>query len=98
MVLSVDTGRLIVYVDNARPDAWRQEPHHDILHRIARGTGAGVHQVVVAVGPRRFVVLPDRDLDAGIVGEDETVSCVPEVTASGVEWRVVRMKKLSALA
>jgi len=60
---------LIVEVDPASPQAWRQEPFHSTFRTwAAQGAPKGL-SLNVLVGRRAFEILPDRDVDLGEVRE-----------------------------
>jgi len=64
-----DTGvRILVFVDGKSPDAWRAEPHYADLKAWAANRLKAGKQLHVRVGARTIVVLPDRDVDLGEVG------------------------------
>jgi hypothetical protein len=59
----------VVEVDPASPDAWRKAPFHDTFKTwAARGAAQGL-TLNVLVGRRGFEILPDRDVDHGLVRE-----------------------------
>ena len=65
-----DEGRtLVVEVDPAAPDAWRKAPFHAAFRTwAARGASRGL-TLNVLVGRRGYTILPDRDIDQGLVRE-----------------------------
>lgn len=64
-----DGQALVVEVDPAWPDAWRKAPFHDTFKAwAARGAAQGL-TLNVLVGRRGFTILPDRDIDHGLVRE-----------------------------
>jgi hypothetical protein len=75
---------LAVDVDEGYPDAWRRPDIYGKLKQIATSGGvtggSGMRVVVrVRIGRRLIEILPDRDVDVGIVADDEDV----QVTTSG---------------
>ena len=58
---------LIVEVDPASPQAWRQEPYYSTFKTWAKRGAAGGLALNVLVGRRAYEILPDRDLDLGEV-------------------------------
>lgn len=81
-----------VDVDEGFPAAWQRPGIHAKLKRIAASPGEVI--VRVNIGRRRIVVLPDRDVDVGVVGDDEEV----EVTGSGALAEVRKVKRRAAQA
>jgi hypothetical protein len=66
-------GRLSIYVDTQRPDAWRREPFLSTFHRWAEQGLERQAQVCVFVGRQVFVIVPDRVVDLGQVAPDELI-------------------------
>lgn len=70
-----------VVVDPGRPDAWRKEPYYSRLKKAAAAALDANKIVLVVVGARRWVMLPDEDVPAP-----------PD--AVGREIRIIREKLL----
>lgn len=81
-------NQIAVLVDPQRPDAWRQEPYYAQLKAWARWAVASRNKVIVVVrvGPRTYVVFPDRDVDLGVVSEGDKIVTHERVTPLGVQW------------
>lgn len=76
IVLAYDEShapRLSIYVDSARPNAWRQEPYYSQIKRWAAAAAAQRAQVIVWQGRSTIAVLPDRDQDLGEVRPDQFI-------------------------
>jgi hypothetical protein len=73
-----------VHVDNSRPDAWRREPYYSKLKELARMSPPPDNTVVVYVAPHAFVVLPDSDVDLGLIGPQERIVAEVMQTERGV--------------
>ncbi len=80
--------RVIVLVDPARPEAWKREPYHGDLRRWSAHALAADQQFHVIAGGRLHVVLPDRDVDLGPVG-DNLVSVDRVLTKDGMRYEVL---------
>ena len=66
---------LSVDVDEGFPAAWQRPDIYRKLKQIAAGNLAGVRtRVIVRIGRRQIVVLPDRDIDVGPVAADEEIA------------------------
>jgi hypothetical protein len=69
---------LTAYVDESYPTAWQRPELYERLKKFARANGAvgGTINLMVAVriGRRHIVILPDRDVDLGIVADDEELA------------------------
>jgi hypothetical protein len=70
-----DGRRLTAHVDPGYPSAWRASPYYENFKIWASEAVRQVpmHQVDVMVGERLTVVLPDRDVEVGLVAPDELV-------------------------
>jgi len=86
MVVKTDnTGeKLIVGVDPSWPRAWRETPYYQDLKRWSAHRLTAGKQIMVWVGQRAIIVLPDRDIDLGIVG-GRTILTIHKQTPSGVQ-------------
>ncbi|HEX2591606.1 MAG TPA: hypothetical protein VHL34_08930 [Rhizomicrobium sp.] len=69
---------IMVHVDPQRPNAWKAEPFHSAMRNWARGGVAHLFQVLVIVGRRIHVVLPNRDVDLGELPTDKIVQLYRE--------------------
>ena len=94
LVLAVEQQgrRLAIHVDPGTPQAWRQEPYYRQLKVWAQEAVATNRQVIVRLGKRMIAVLPDCDVDVGVVGEDETVVTAARQTPSGLAYTAYRAK------
>ena len=77
-----DGERVVIHVDPARPNAWRQQPYYADLKRWAAFAAADLRQIIVSIGNRSIVVLPDEDVDLGVVQDDERI-VIGEVFENG---------------
>lgn len=68
-------GHLTVFADSSMPGAWRKSPYYETIKRWAtEGTRANPARIVmVRIGPRGIVVLPDREVEIGNVGPGEAI-------------------------
>jgi len=77
----LDYGLLAFHVDPGFPNRWREEPWHSQIRRLAgEGLSKRRWQTVIKVGSRRWIILPNKDVEmeedwqAGVplpVGENE---------------------------
>ncbi|HLY57275.1 MAG TPA: hypothetical protein VKS60_17050 [Stellaceae bacterium] len=88
----LDGSRIGIHVDPDRPDAWRREPFYSRFKEWAARAVPIRGQVVVWVQRRITVIFPDRDVDLGILGEDEHVVTTQLPTAHGVILDAVKRK------
>ena len=77
-----DGVRIVAYVDPKRPMAWRGDPYYRDLKAWAANRLQADKQVHVRIGARTIVVLPDRDVDLGDVG-DKVILTRKSWTAQG---------------
>ena len=74
--------RLTIHVDPGRPTAWREQPYYAELKQWAAYAARDLRQVVVRVGDRSIVILPDEDVDLGHVTSEERI-VLTEVRENG---------------
>jgi hypothetical protein len=84
---------IFVHVEPSRPNAWRAEPYYSRLKRWAHDAARCRGQVIVSLAKRRIVVLPDRDVDLGIVENDEVVVTEECCGLRGINLRPFKMKR-----
>jgi hypothetical protein len=75
IVSELDGNRVAIHVDPDRPSAWRNEPYYSEIKHWARLAAQDMMQVVVSIGNRAIVILPEEDVDLGPVAEDEQIFC-----------------------
>lgn len=68
-------GHMTAFVDPGVPGAWRQAPYYETLKRWSADAARASPQrlVMVRIGTRGLVILPDREIDIGIVGPNEAI-------------------------
>ena len=80
--------RMVVAPDAGAPSSWRKEPFYSQFKRWAAAGAASNHQILVFNGKRATAILPDRDVDLGIVEVGDEVIYRP--AAGRVEVEHVR--------
>jgi hypothetical protein len=95
IVLEVNMGgkRITAHVDPGRPKAWRTEPYYSALKRWSRPDRPDRKQVLVAIGAHVYAILPDREIDLGIVSEDEIIVMGDRQTPAGSEITAFKLPK-----
>lgn len=93
LVGELDGRRLTALVDPGRPDAWRKSPYHEQLRAWAAAAVPHRGQVVVRVGGRCWVVLPDRDVALGEVGPDEVIVTSEARTPDGPQLQAMKLPR-----
>ena len=87
-----DGGRLAIYVDSARPGAWREQPYYREIKQWAAWAARDMRQVIVVVGGRSIVILPDEDIDLGHVEENERISVSEVMQAGRIKLRAMKIR------
>lgn len=100
LMLVAEAGRngLAVHVDPARPDAWRREPYFGWLKTRARDAARVRGQVVAYVGRRAIVILPDREMDLGPIGDDEVIATRERMTPDGPRLEAFKLRRTDPTA
>jgi len=82
-----------IVVDPARPDAWRREPYYSAFRSWAHSNPEQGMKIMVAIGKRAIVILPDREVDLGILGDDDRVVTVRQETPLGYIFDALKLHK-----
>jgi len=92
--------RLTADVDEGFPAAWQRPDIYAKLKQWAKAGAAsstGMTMLVrVVIGRRHVIILPDRDVDVGLVADDEAVMTSERMTAQGVFVEVHKVKRPQA--
>lgn len=93
MTAELDGQRMTAIVDPKRPSAWRETPYYEQLKAWATAAVEDNGQVVVRIGERYWVILPDRDVDLGKVSDDEAI--ITEITRdeNGTQLNAMKLPK-----
>lgn len=94
-VLVTDVAKNMIYVelDSGQPNAWRREPYLGGLKAMARDMVRTGRLVVVRNGQRVIALLPNEEVDLGIVGPDEAIWTEKRGRTPFVQFNVSKMKK-----
>lgn len=93
LMAELDGARLTAMVDPKRPNAWRQKPYYDQIKGWARAAVEHNGQVVVRLGERYWVILPDEDVDLGTVGPDEAIITEIKQTPNGKVLKAMKLPR-----
>jgi hypothetical protein len=87
LVIDSRPGLFVVHVDPAVTRPWGAEPYLSALKRLsAQGLTKGV--VVMAIERRRtIVILPDREVDLGVIAPEARIAMEPIKTSHGTRWQ-----------
>ena len=101
-LVKTDSGRrLTALVDPGFPSAWRNPPYYEALKQWAVQAAAQlprIYLVDVLIGVRSVVILPDRDVELGVLGPDEAIHLECKDTAVGRMIEVFKVKQISPAA
>jgi hypothetical protein len=101
-LVKTDSGRrLTALVDPGFPSAWRNPPYYEALKKWAVQAAAQlprIYLVDVQIGLRSVVILPDRDVELGVLGPDEAIHLECRNTAMGRVIEASKVKQMSPAA
>ncbi len=86
MVLDARQDWLVVHVDPAAGSPWRQEPYFSYLRDVAARNIARGASVLVMERGRTIIILPDRDVDLGVVAPQDRIVVNRTMTGAGPSW------------
>jgi hypothetical protein len=89
----ISEDRLSIHVDPARPDAWRRQPYYNVLKNWVRRSIAQRQQIVVVIGQRQIVLLPDRDVDLGVLAPEEIIAITETPSQGGIAYEVYAVRR-----
>jgi hypothetical protein len=82
---------IVIHVDPGVPNAWRSEPFYSEIRGLAGRAAGTVYTVFVQIGRRVIAVFPEREMDLGVVAEDERIA-IQEEAGPGSRKRAVKVK------
>jgi Fe-S-cluster containining protein len=93
--------RLTALVDPGFPSAWRRSPYYENLKQWAveaARRAPDIYLVDVLIGQRSIVILPDRDVEVGVLERDEVLHIAYKNMAPGQVIEVSKIKRMAAAA
>jgi hypothetical protein len=93
----LDGARIAAHVDKSSPGAWLRAPYYQDLKRWAAIAAQGENQVSVWIGMHAIVVLPDRDVDLGVVADDEVIISTRQMSEKGAILGAEKIKRSELL-
>jgi hypothetical protein len=101
-LVQTESGRrLTALVDPGFPSAWRRSPYYEALKRWSAEAAERlpeVHLVDILIGARSIVVLPDREVELGVLDSGDRIHLAYKSTASGRVIEVSKVKHMSSAA
>lgn len=101
-LVKTDGGRrLTALVDPGFPSAWRRSPYYENLKHWAADAvqkWPEVYMVDVLIGARAIVILPDRDVDLGVLAADEMIELNHAMNGPERAFGVHKVKRAAAAA
>jgi hypothetical protein len=96
-LVRTESGRhLTACVDPGAPSAWRRSPYYENLKNWAR-EGArrspDLHLVDVMIGSRWIAILPDREVEIGVLAADEAIEVTSRPSPAGEVVEVRKVKR-----
>ena len=92
IVFATDETSITAFVDPSSPLAWRREPYYSQMKRWAVVAAPSMRQVLVDIAKRTYAILPDADVDLGVLTDDDRVLYAQSQTPSGARLSVMKVK------
>lgn len=94
-VVSLEEGglKLKVAVEPARPDVWRKEPFYSYFKNWVRHNAVHGGELLVMIGKRAIVMLPDGEVDLGLCGDDDRIVLARTDTPLGPRFEALKLHK-----
>jgi hypothetical protein len=89
-------ARIAAHVDKNFPGAWRRSPYYEDLKQWSALAVQQEKQVSVWIGMHAIVILPDRDVDLGMIAADEVVVSLTRMTPTGPVHDAKKLKRSEA--
>lgn len=73
LITDSDGSRIAVTVDPGLPHEWKKEPYYGQLKHWSRVAAEHGGQVAIKNGEKMIIVLPEEDVDLGVVAQDQVI-------------------------
>jgi hypothetical protein len=93
MVVVRENSAITVHVDPNMPSIWRDAPYFMNFKRWATDLENEKGSVFIYIGARVIVILPDKEIDLGVIADDETILMSQKVSSSGIVRDAIKIKK-----
>ena len=91
VAIKPDGMEIVFHVDPGVPNAWRAEPFYSEIRSMAGNALGSAYTIFVQIGRRIIVVFPDREVDVGVVAEDERIA-IQEEAGPGTRKYAIKVK------
>ncbi|WP_247432575.1 hypothetical protein [Bradyrhizobium sp. 139] len=88
LTLHPETNNIQVVVDPGLPSAWTRQPYHGQLRSLSKNNMPKGHLVVVFVNELATLILPDEDVQLGVLTPEQIVSVTQEAGPDGGVYEV----------
>jgi hypothetical protein len=82
-----DGNRIALHVDPASPTVWLEEPYYSQIKEWAIMAAEQNKQVIIYVKNRVIAVLPNKEVDLGVMRRGDHIMVASTKTAQGKDWR-----------
>ena len=86
LVIDEDGMRMVAYVDTQRLSAWKSEPYYSQLKQWSKNALTKGGQVIANVNRRVYLIMPNEDIDLGVLEEDDVVQIAGERDVAGTSF------------
>lgn len=93
LTAGADHNSIVAHVDPDRPRAWRRDPFYKTLKEWSIAAMPQDGQVRVRIGRKTIVILPNKDVDLGIVADDEVICTKQTLTDGGIVCNAFKVKR-----
>ncbi len=92
IVWGLERGRVSIHVDPERPNVWREEPYRSDIDLWMAIWPPDVLQIVIYFGLNVRALLPDREIDLGMLPEEDWIVTEMVPSPNGFRPEVYTMK------
>jgi hypothetical protein len=92
LTINPQTRFLLIQVDPGSPAAWKQPPYYQSIKRWASALIAEQRQVIAFVNRRATIVLPDRDVDVGVIEPGDRINVRLVASPHGDRFEVEKVR------
>jgi hypothetical protein len=86
MVVEAKQRSMVIHVDPDFAQAWKSEPYFSEIRAMAKAGLANGAMTLVIEKLRTIVILPDAEVDLGLLGPNARIAMTPLRTPDGIRW------------